>query len=221
MRHSSRCSISARAIRSPRCRGCPSPGAAPARDAPPRRRALVLVGPNAVGEAARRLLRLHAGRVPIVPLAGGDIDRAALAAQREHFGSPERDFVNLEPELDLDRLEVVMAITDYRGGIRAATDLPTDQVNPGRHGSIGDRWIDRRQGSRRPAGPPQAMCRYPNDLDTHHSLRPVVNVDGYDGRLYREPGASLEELAQTATASWGNPESFWPTRESLSQALPR
>ena len=61
----------------------------------------------------------------------------------------------------------------------------------------------------------------PTILDTHHSLRPVVNVDGYDGRLYREPGASLEELAQTATASWGNPESFWPTRESLSQALPR
>ena len=115
------------------------------------RRALVLVGPNAVGEAARRLLRLHAGRVPIVPLAGGDIDRAALAAQREHFGSPERDFVNLEPALDLDRLEVVMAITDYRGGIRAATDLPTDQVNPGRQVDRSfTRWIDRGWTSGRP-----------------------------------------------------------------------
>ena len=82
---------------------------------------------------------------PVVPLAGSDVDRAALAAQRERFGSPERGFVYVEPAIDLDRLEVVMAITDYRGGIRAATDLPTDQVNPGRQvdrsatgGSIGD-----------------------------------------------------------------------------------
>lgn len=82
---------------------------------------------------------------PVVPLAGSDVDRAALAAQRERFGSPERGFVYVEPAIDLDRLEVVMVITDYQGEIRAATDPPTDQVNPGRQvdrsatgGSIGD-----------------------------------------------------------------------------------
>ena len=36
----------------------------------------------------------------------------------------------LEPAIDLDRLEVVLVITDYQGGIPDATDLPTDQVNP-------------------------------------------------------------------------------------------
>jgi len=36
----------------------------------------------------------------------------------------------LEPAIDLDRLEVVLVITDYQGGIPDATDLPTNQVNP-------------------------------------------------------------------------------------------
>jgi len=36
----------------------------------------------------------------------------------------------LEPAIDLDRLEVVLVITDYEGGIPDGTDLPTDQVNP-------------------------------------------------------------------------------------------
>lgn len=36
----------------------------------------------------------------------------------------------LEPAIDLDRLEVVLVITDYQGGIPDVTDLPTDQVNP-------------------------------------------------------------------------------------------
>jgi rod shape-determining protein MreC len=36
----------------------------------------------------------------------------------------------LDPAIDLDRLEVVLVITDYQGGIPDVTDLPTDQVNP-------------------------------------------------------------------------------------------
>jgi rod shape-determining protein MreC len=36
----------------------------------------------------------------------------------------------LEPAIDLDRLEVVLVITDYQGGIPDVTNLPTDQVNP-------------------------------------------------------------------------------------------
>ena len=36
----------------------------------------------------------------------------------------------LDPAIDLDRLEVVLVITDYQGGIPDANDLPTDQVNP-------------------------------------------------------------------------------------------
>ena len=52
-------------------------------------------------------------------------------------------------------------------------------------------------------------------LDTHHALLPEVSLGGYNGRLYREPGTSEEERRDIATASWGNPESFWPTRESL------
>ncbi len=59
----------------------------------------------------------------------------------------------------------------------------------------------------------------PTILDTHHSLRPVTVVDGYEGRIYHEPGSTLEELAQVPTASFGNPESFWPTREALVRML--
>jgi cell shape-determining protein MreC len=36
----------------------------------------------------------------------------------------------LDPALDLDRLEVVLVITDYQGGIPDVTDMPTNQVNP-------------------------------------------------------------------------------------------
>jgi hypothetical protein len=59
----------------------------------------------------------------------------------------------------------------------------------------------------------------PTILDTHHSLAPVITVDGYEGHIYREPGSTLEELAQVATASFGNPESFWATREALGRML--
>ena len=59
----------------------------------------------------------------------------------------------------------------------------------------------------------------PTILDTHHSLRPTITLDEYEGHLYREPGSNLEELAEIATASYGNPESFWPTRESLNRML--
>ncbi len=36
----------------------------------------------------------------------------------------------LDPALDLDRLEAVLVITDYQGGIPDVTDMPTNQVNP-------------------------------------------------------------------------------------------
>ena len=69
--------------------------------------AIVLVGSDAVATAAMRLLRLHAARVRVVPLAGdddfrplepagspeGDASRARLATERERFGLPERYFV--------------------------------------------------------------------------------------------------------------------------------
>lgn len=59
----------------------------------------------------------------------------------------------------------------------------------------------------------------PTILDTHHSPRSSVTVDGWDGRIFREPGATPEELARVSTASWGNRESFWPTRPSLVRML--
>jgi hypothetical protein len=59
----------------------------------------------------------------------------------------------------------------------------------------------------------------PTILDTHHSVRPSTTVDGYAGHFYREPGASAEELAPIATASWGNTRSFWATREDLVRML--
>jgi hypothetical protein len=72
--------------------------------------------------------------------------------------------------------------------------------------------VDQRALLRRCAGTPTI-------LDTHHARRAKVTVDGFEGRFYREPGRSAEELAQIATASWGNAESFWPTRESLVRML--
>lgn len=59
----------------------------------------------------------------------------------------------------------------------------------------------------------------PTILDTHHSLRTVVTVDGWEGRMFREPGTTTEERAKVPTASWGNPDSFWPTREALVRML--
>jgi hypothetical protein len=59
----------------------------------------------------------------------------------------------------------------------------------------------------------------PTILDTHHALRPVVTVDGWEGRMFREPGTTPEELARVPTASWGNRDSFWPTRASLLRML--
>ncbi len=67
----------------------------------------VMVASPAIARAATRLLHLRAGRIRIVPLAGaddfaplpppgtpdGDAARATLAADREHFGLPERYFV--------------------------------------------------------------------------------------------------------------------------------
>jgi SAM-dependent methyltransferase len=59
----------------------------------------------------------------------------------------------------------------------------------------------------------------PTILDTHHARRAKVTVDGFEGRFYREPGRSAEELARIPTASWGNAASFWPTRDSLGRML--
>lgn len=56
-------------------------------------------------------------------------------------------------------------------------------------------------------------------LDTHHSLRPSTQAGGYRGHIYREPGSTAAELAPIATASWGNPESFWATRPELIRLL--
>ena len=36
----------------------------------------------------------------------------------------------LEPAVDLDRLEYVLVITDYQGGIPDPADIPTDRTNP-------------------------------------------------------------------------------------------
>lgn len=56
-------------------------------------------------------------------------------------------------------------------------------------------------------------------LDTHHALVPQVSERGYDGRLYQEPGSTDDERRGIATASWGNPQSFWATRDSLIRML--
>lgn len=55
-------------------------------------------------------------------------------------------------------------------------------------------------------------------IDTHvdhgvhkHGLSEVVTVQGYSGRLYKEPNR--------VTSSWGNTESFWPTLQSFHEML--
>ncbi len=58
-------------------------------------------------------------------------------------------------------------------------------------------------------------------IDTHldhgehaHRLSDCVTQgDGYEGRLYREPGA--------LTSSWENKKSFWPTLASFHKMLSR
>lgn len=53
-------------------------------------------------------------------------------------------------------------------------------------------------------------------LDTHVALMQDHKERGYRGTLFKEvAGASAEQHAATATASWGNKVSFWPTEESL------
>ncbi|HEX7473327.1 MAG TPA: methyltransferase domain-containing protein [Candidatus Limnocylindrales bacterium] len=59
----------------------------------------------------------------------------------------------------------------------------------------------------------------PTILDTHHALSPWLTVDGWEGGIYQEPGSTPEELASVPTASWGNTDSFWPTRASLLRML--
>lgn len=56
-------------------------------------------------------------------------------------------------------------------------------------------------------------------VDTHHALTAKVTVDGWAGRFFDEPGATTEEIARVPTASWGNAESFWPTRPELIRML--
>ncbi len=67
-----------------------------------------MVGSAAVARAATRLLRIRPSRLRVIPLAGGrafapfsmedtevgDAERAALAADRERFGIPERYLVH-------------------------------------------------------------------------------------------------------------------------------
>jgi hypothetical protein len=59
----------------------------------------------------------------------------------------------------------------------------------------------------------------PTILDTHHALQATATLEGWEGRIYKEPGATTEELAQVPTASWGNRDSFWPTRAALLRML--
>ena len=37
--------------------------------------------------------------------------------------------------------------------------------------------------------------------------------------MFGEPGATAEDIARVPTASWGNVESFWPTRPELIRML--
>ncbi len=60
----------------------------------------------------------------------------------------------------------------------------------------------------------------PTIIDTHVAPKAELTEGGYEGKLFREiQSESPEELAATPTASWGNPTSFWPTRESLIRML--
>ena len=50
-------------------------------------------------------------------------------------------------------------------------------------------------------------------LDTHIAKRATIELGGYPGTVFDEGDLSAP------TASWGNPTSFWPTRESLYRML--
>ena len=48
------------------------------------------------------------------------------------------------------------------------------------------------------------------------TLKQEYEERGYGGRLFKEaPGMNEEQHIATATASWGNKLSFWPTEENL------
>ena len=51
-------------------------------------------------------------------------------------------------------------------------------------------------------------------LDTHVSLAGGETAGGYTGHWYAEGGENTSHLS-----SWGNPRSFWPTKESLLRML--
>ena len=66
----------------------------------------------------------------------------------------------------------------------------------------------------------QRASTSPMIIDTHldHGTNPQplsdnVQIDGYEGRMYQEPGR--------LTSSWLNPESFWPSLESFHRMLGR
>ncbi len=60
----------------------------------------------------------------------------------------------------------------------------------------------------------------PTILDTHTALAVDRVEGGYDGRTFTEIAEyTPERLTDTATASWGNPTSWWPTRQALVRLL--
>ena len=60
----------------------------------------------------------------------------------------------------------------------------------------------------------------PTILDTHTALTADRVDEGYEGRTFIEiPDYAPERLATTATASWGNETSWWPTRPALVRLL--
>jgi Methyltransferase domain len=57
-------------------------------------------------------------------------------------------------------------------------------------------------------------------IDTHHSNAPTHLEGGYAGQTYRElPAGHTAALADTPTAAWGNPTSFWATQPDLVRML--
>jgi hypothetical protein len=59
----------------------------------------------------------------------------------------------------------------------------------------------------------------PTILDTHHTPKPWVTIDGWQGYIFPEAEVTPEELARIPTASWGNTQSFWATRPELIRML--
>lgn len=57
-------------------------------------------------------------------------------------------------------------------------------------------------------------------LDTHTANHVTGIEDGYEGRSFTEiADYTPERLVETPTASWGNPTSWWPTRQALVRML--